>query len=158
MLASVPMLDVRKVVDERDGVAAGLRRRGFVFPESGDPWSLDAERRAVIGEVEQLRREQRKVGEEIARRGTNKQDGSPLRSEMQAVADRIRGLETRLEEAEARLRDVLLQAPNLPDAAVPDGRDESAAVEVRRVGKPPAMAFTPKAHWELRPDLGILDF
>ena len=158
MLASVPMLDVRKVVDERDTAEAGLRRRGYAFPESGDPWSLDAERRAVIGEVEQLRHQQRKVGEEIARRGKSKEDASSLKSEMKAVADRIRALETRLEEAERRLRDVLLQAPNLPDAAVPDGRDESAAVEVRRVGNPPAMDFTAKAHWELGPDLGILDF
>src|SRR5688572_17879850 len=158
MLASVPMLDVRKVVDERDAAEAGLRRRGFAFTESADPWSLDAERRAVIGEVEQLRHEQRKVGEEIARRGKNKEDATALKTEMKAVADRIRALESRLDEAEGRLRDVLLQAPNLPDAAVPDGRDESGAVEVRRAGDPPVMAFTPKAHWEIGPELGILDF
>src|SRR5688572_13983329 len=116
MLASVPMLDVRKVVDERPEVEAGLRRRGFAFAEGGDPWSLDAERRAVIGEVEQLRHEQRKVGEEIARRGKSKEDASGLKADMKSVADRIRALDIRLEEAEAGLRDVLLQAPNLPDA------------------------------------------
>jgi seryl-tRNA synthetase len=152
------MLDVRKVVDERDAVQAGLLRRGFSFSGGGDPWVLDAQRRAVIGEVEQLRHDQRMAGEEIARRGRAREDASALKAEMKAVSERIGSLEARLEEAEAGLRDVLLQAPNLPDASVPDGRDEKAAVEVRRVGEPPVLAFKPKAHWELGPELGILDF
>jgi seryl-tRNA synthetase len=152
------MLDVRKVVDERDAVEAGLRRRGFAFSGDGDPWSLDAQRRAILGEVEQLRHDQRKAGEEIARRGKSREDATGLKAEMKAVSDRIRALEVQLEGAEAGLRDVLLQAPNLPDPSVPDGRDASAAVEVRREAEPPAFAFTPKAHWELGPELGILDF
>jgi seryl-tRNA synthetase len=145
------------VVDERDAVEAGLRRRGFAFT-GGDPWSLDAQRRSVIGEVEKLRHEQRTVGEEIARRGKAREDASALKTEMKAVADRIRGLEAQLEEAEAGLRDVLLQVPNVPDASVPDGKDETDAVEVRRVGTPPALSFTPRAHFEIGPELGILDF
>jgi seryl-tRNA synthetase len=152
------VLDVRKVVDEREEVEAGLRRRGFAFSGDGDPWALDAQRRAVLGEVERLRHDQRKAGEEIARRGRAKEDATTLKAEMKTVSDRIRALEGQLEDAEARLRDVLLYAPNLPDPSVPDGRDEKAAVEVRRVGEPPALAFTPKAHWDLGPELGILDF
>ena len=153
------MLDVRKVVEERAEVEAALSRRGFGFPAgTANPWALDAERRAVLGEVERLRHEQRKAGEEIARRGRGKEDASALKAEMKAVADRIRALEARLEEVERGLRDVMLQAPNLPDPGVPDGRDESAAVEVRRVGSPPPLAFAPKAHWDLGPELGILDF
>jgi seryl-tRNA synthetase len=148
------VLDVRKVVDERDAVEAGLRRRGFAFSADGDPWSLDAQRRAILGEVEQLRHDQRKAGEEIARRGKSREDASGLK----AVSDRIRALEIQLEGTEAGLRDVLLQAPNLPDPSVPDGRDAAAAEEVRRVGEPPALVFTPKAHWDLGPELGILDF
>jgi seryl-tRNA synthetase len=152
------VLDVRKVVDERDAVEAGLRRRGFAFSADGDPWSLDAQRRAILGEVEQLRHDQRKAGEEIARRGKSREDASGLKAEMKAVSDRIRALEIQLEVTEAGLRDVLLQAPNLPDPSVPDGRDAAAAEEVRRVGEPPALVFTPKAHWDLGPELGILDF
>ena len=151
------MLDVRRVVDEREATEAGLRRRGFAFT-GGDPWALDGQRRAILGEVEKLRHDQRTAGEEIARRGKAREDASALKTEMKAVADRIRVLEGQLEQAEAGLRDVLLQAPNLPDASVPEGRDETAAVEVRRVGTPPAMAFTAKAHWEIGPELGILDF
>jgi seryl-tRNA synthetase len=152
------VLDVRKVVDEREAVEAGLRRRGFGFAGAADPWSLDVQRRGTLGEVERLRHDQRKAGEEIARRGKAREDASALKAEMKAVSDRIRALEVQLEDVEARLREALLQAPNLPDPGVPDGRDASAALEVRREGEPPAFAFTPKAHWDLGPELGILDF
>jgi seryl-tRNA synthetase len=149
------MLDVRKVVDEREAVSSALARRGFAFTAGSDPWTLDAGRRAVLGEVEQLRHDQRKAGEEIVRRGRAKEDAAGLKAEMKAVADRIRALEARLEEVEGGLRDVMLQAPNLPDASVPAGAEPT---EIRRVGEPPAMAFAPKAHWDLGPELGILDF
>ena len=149
------MLDVRKVVEERDAVEAALATRGFAFPGGANPWTLDAGRRAVLGEVEQLRHDQRKAGEEIARRGRAKEDASALKAEMKTVADRIRALEARLEEAEGGLREVMLQAPNLPDPSVPAGVEPT---EVRRVGDPPKMAFAAKAHWDLGPELGILDF
>jgi seryl-tRNA synthetase len=150
------MLDVRKVAEEREAVTPALARRGFTFPEgASNPWSLDAERRKVLGEVEQLRHEQRKAGEEIARRGRVKEDASALKVEMKAVADRIRALETRLEEVEAGLRDVLLQAPNLPDPSVPEGLEPE---EVRRVGEPPSLSFAPRDHAEIGAALGILDF
>ena len=154
MLASPPMLDVRKVVDEREGTEAALRRRGYAF-SGADPWALDASRRAVLGEVEQLRHRQRLAGEEIARRGRAKEDTSALKAEMKDVADHIRELEARLEGVERDLRDALLQAPNVPDAAVPEGVEPT---EVRRVGDPPRMGFTAKAHWDLGPELGVLDF
>ena len=70
------MLDVRRVVDEREAVEAALRRRGFAFSPDADPWSLDLQRRDLLGEVERLRHDQRKAGEEIARRGRNKEDST----------------------------------------------------------------------------------
>ena len=60
------------------------------LPAAGDPWAKDAERRAVLGEVEQLRHRQRLAGEEIARRGRAKEDTSALKAEMKDVSDRIR--------------------------------------------------------------------
>jgi seryl-tRNA synthetase len=149
------MLDVRTVVDDRAAVEAALKRRGFDFSAAGDPWAKDAERRAVLGEVEQLRHRQRLAGEEIARRGRAKEDTSTLRTEMKDVSDRIKALESQLEEVERGLRGVMLQVPNVPDPSVPPGVEPT---EVRRVGEPPQMAFAPRAHWDLGPDLGILDF
>jgi seryl-tRNA synthetase len=160
------MLDLKYVVENREAVLAMLASRGAsldavqAFPGLAgvDPWALDTERRALIQEVEDLRHRQRLAGEEIARRGKAKQDASELKAEMKGVADRIKAGEARLEEVKSAIERFLLVVPNVPDASVPVGKDESANVEVRKVGTPRAFAFEPKSHWDLGPDLGILDF
>jgi seryl-tRNA synthetase len=160
------MLDLKYVVENREAVLAMLASRGQdlaevqAFPGLAgvDPWALDVERRALIQEVEQLRHRQRVAGEEIARRGKAKEDASELKAEMKGVAERIRQGEGRLEEVKAAIERFLLVVPNLPDASVPVGKDASANLQVRRVGEPRAFDFTPKSHWDLGPELGILDF
>ncbi len=77
---------------------------------------------------------------------------------MKGVAERIKQGEARLEEVKEAIERFLLVVPNVPDASVPIGRDEKANLEVRRVGEPRAFAFPAKAHWDLGPELGILDF
>ena len=77
---------------------------------------------------------------------------------MKGVADEIKAGEARLEEIEETLRLFLLVVPNLPDDSVPVGRDAEANVEVRRVGEPPEFDFTPRAHWDVGTELGLLDF
>src|SRR6185503_19715440 len=108
--------------------------------------------------VEQLRHEQRVCGEEIARRGRQGEDSSALKTEMKGVSDEIKTLEGRLQEVENGLREILLRLPNVADDSVPVGRDAASNPEVRRVGEPPRFAFTPKPHWDVGTDLGILDF
>jgi seryl-tRNA synthetase len=160
------MLDLKYVVENREAVLAMLASRGAdlaqvqAFPGLAgvDPWALAAERRALIREVEELRHRQRVVGEEIARRGKAKEDASPLKAEMKGVAERIKQGDARLEEVKAQIERFLMVVPNAPDASVPVGRDETANVEVRRVGTPRDFDFAPKAHWDLGPELGILDF
>jgi seryl-tRNA synthetase len=160
------MLDLKFVVENREAVLAMLASRGQsledvqAFPGLAgvDPWALDAERRALIQEVEGLRHRQRTVGEEIARRGKAKEDTSELKAEMKGVAERIKQGDARLEEVKAAIERFLLVVPNVPDASVPVGKDAAANVEVRRVGTPRVFDFAPKAHWDLGPELGILDF
>jgi seryl-tRNA synthetase len=160
------MLDLKFVVENKEAVLAMLASRGQsvrdvqAFPGLADvdPWSLDAERRALIQEVEGLRHRQRQVGEEIARRGKAKQDASELKAEMKAVAERVKQGDARLDEVKSAIERFLLVVPNVPDAGVPVGKDAAANVEVRRVGTPRVFAFAPRAHWDLGPDLGILDF
>ena len=160
------MLDLKYVVENREAVLAMLASRGQgldgvqAFPGLAgvDPWALDTERRALIQEVEQLRHRQRVAGEEIARRGKAKEDASELKAEMKGVADRVKAGDARLEEVKAAIERFLLVVPNVPDASVPVGKDASANVEVRRVGTPRAFDFEPKSHWDLGPELGILDF
>lgn len=160
------MLDLRFVVDNKERVLERLASRGLSLERlqaspglAGlDPWLLDGERRAALQQVEQLRHRQRLVGEEIARLGRANQDATSLKAEMKGVADEIKSLEERLGEIESRLRQFLLVVPNLPDESVPVGPDASANQELRRVGEPPRFSFEPRSHWDLGPELGILDF
>jgi seryl-tRNA synthetase len=160
------VLDPRFVAEEKDRVLEMLAARGTSLDEvrrwpgleSADPWLLDAERRAVIPRVEALRHAQRVCGEEIARMARAKQDASAKKAEMKTVAEEIKALDGRQTEIEAVLRQFLLVLPNVPDSSVPVGADAEANREVRRVGSPPEMSFSPRAHWDLGPALGLLDF
>jgi seryl-tRNA synthetase len=156
------VLDLKFVLESRERLTEALGHRGLSLEEAGladaDPWALDAERRSLIGQVEQLRHRQRLCGQEIASLGRAQKDASSLKAEMKGVSEEIKALAGQQAEIESRLRDLLLQIPNVPDASVPVGRDESANREERRVGDPPRFDFEPKAHWDLGPELGILDF
>jgi seryl-tRNA synthetase len=153
------MLDPKWLADNRGAVEAMLAARGGTLDLSkGDPWALDGERRALLQKVEQLRHRQRLCGEEIARRGRAREDAADLKTEMKGVSDEIKSLDVRLAEVEEALRQALLLIPNVPDPSVPRGADASGNVEIRRVGEPPRLPFAPRAHWEIGPDLGILDF
>jgi seryl-tRNA synthetase len=155
--ARAAVLDLKFILENREAVVAGLAARGQ-DAAVGRLFDLDAARKATLRRVEELRHRQRVCGEDIARRGKAGEDSSALKAEMKGVADEVKGLEARLEEAEAGLRDVLLGIPNLPDASVPVGADAAANLEVRRVGEPARMDFAPRAHWDIGVELGVLDF
>ena len=153
------MLDLKWVVENRERVQEMLSARGAALDLSrGDPWALDAQRRAHLQAVEKLRHQQRVCGEEIARRGRAREDASELKAEMKGVSEGIKTIEKNLAEVEEALRQSLLVIPNVPDPSVPVGPEASGNVEVRRVGTPPRFAFAPRPHFELGPELGILDF
>ena len=153
------MLDLKYVVENRERIVEMLARRGASLDAAQEGlWSLDAERRQALQKVESLRHRQRVAGEDIAKRSRAGEDTSAVKAEMKGVAEEIKSLETRLQEIEEALRASLLTLPNVPDDSVPVGPDASANQEVRRVGEPPRFDFKARPHWELGPELGILDF
>ena len=119
---------------------------------------LDAERRRTIATVEQLKNQRNTASQEIAQLKKNKQDASAQIDAMKKVGDEIKVLDTRLAELEAELENLELYFPNVPDASVPVGPDESANRVERTWGEKPSIDFTPKPHWDLGEALGILDF
>jgi len=149
------LLDLKYVVENWEAVLEKLGRRGQAI---GLDFNLVIQRRKELQEVEQLRHRQRVAGEEIARIGKAGGDASALKAEMKGVADGVKELEKQLEQTETQLRNLMLLVPNLPDDSVPVGRDAESNREVRRVGEPRKLDFTPRAHWDLGPELGILDF
>ena len=144
--------------DDPETVRQGLANRKS-DPALLDGWlRLDAERRADLVEVEDLKRQRNEASRAI---GKVKQQGGDASAEIAAVGrmkERIEELEARLAALEPEMAAIELSIPNLPHASVPVGPDESANRVERTVGEPRRFDFEPKAHWDLGPALGILDF
>ena len=124
-----------------------------------DRWlELDASRRSGLVEVEELKRRRNEASKAI---GLVKRQGGDAAEEIAAVAEikgKIEGLEKNLQDIEGEIGSCELSLPNLPHESVPEGDDEAANREERRIGEPRTFDFEPKAHWDLGPELGILDF
>ena len=153
------MLDAAFVRDHMDDVRTGLRNRGLnPDAELEQIATLEARRRRLIPEVEGLKREQNAAGDEVARAKRQGKDASDIFAANKARALRIRQLETELDQVEQQRSALLMTIPNLPHASVPVGASAEENQEVRRHGEPRTFEFEPRAHWDLGPALGILDF
>ena len=153
------MLDPVFVRDHLPEVEARLRSRGLdPALDLAELAGLEAERRRLIPAVETLKRDQNAAGEEVARAKKEGRDPSGIFAENKARAGKIRDLEVELADVERRRDARLLTLPNLPHESVPTGKSSADNVEVKRWGTPPKFDFAPKAHFELGPALGILDF
>ena len=119
--------------------------------------AIDVERRAAITKSETLKAQRNKATEEIAKLKKDKQDATALINQTKELREKISEAEKLAEEADARLRNILTGIPNLPADSVPIGKSEADNVEGRRWGAPPQFEFTPKPHWELGEELGVLD-
>jgi len=152
------MLDLAFVRDHQDLVREKLRQRGM-NPDLvlGDFYTIDLDRRAAITRAETLKAQRNQATEEIAQLKKNKQDAAELINQTKELRERITEAEKLAEEADARLRNLLTGIPNLQDDSVPVGKSEADNAEVRRWGAAPQFDFTPKPHWELGEELGVLD-
>jgi seryl-tRNA synthetase len=99
-----------------------------------------------------------RASEDIAKLKKSGQDASAQIAETKELREQIQQREKAAEEFEAKLNDILSGIPNLPHESVPAGKSAEDNVEVRRWGAPPKFDFTPKPHWELGQQLGVLDF
>jgi len=151
------MLDLKFIRTHPDLVREGMRKKNINADLDG-LLEADRRRRDLLGEVEELRAVRNRVSEEIAARKKAGESADDRIAEMRRVADRIKALERDLRQVEQTVNDLLLVIPNLPNAGVPVGPDESGNVERRREGTPRKFSFDPKSHWDLGLDLGILDF
>ena len=153
------MLDPAYVRDHADDVRKGLLNRGLDPDAVLQPFAaLDARRKSLILDVEGLKREQNAASEQVAQAKKQGLDPSEIFAANKARGQRIKDLETELDEAERQRTDLLMTVPNLPHASVPAGKSSADNQEVRRHGTARAFDFEPKPHWDLGPALGILDF
>ena len=151
------MLDTRLLRSDLDTVVTNLARRGFVFDKTAFIAS-EERRKALQVEVDRLRNERNTRSKSIGRAKAQGQDIAPLLAEVESLGDELKRADEGLAEEQARLEAMLLDVPNLLHESVPDGRDESANVEIRRWQEPRQLDFAPLDHVALGEKLGGLDF
>jgi len=152
------MLDLNFVRNNLPLVEEKLRQRGLDPAEVlKDFGQIDAQRRQAITAAETMKAHRNRASEEVSRLKKEGQDASALMLQTKELREEIQGLEKAAGEYDTHLRGILSGIPNLPHASVPVGKSAEDNVEVRRWGTPPKFDFTPKPHWELGEQLGVLD-
>jgi seryl-tRNA synthetase len=152
------MLDLNFVRDHLSLVEEKLRQRGMDPAEVlKDFRNLDTQRRQAITEAETMKARRNRASEEIAKLKKGRLDATAAMAETKELREQIQQREKTAAELETRLRDLLAGIPNLPHESVPVGKSAEDNKEVRRWGTPPKFDFTPKPHWEIGEQLGVLD-
>ncbi len=154
------MLDIKFVRENPDLVDKSCESRQNAHWDREKFFELDEERRSVIAEVESLQAERNAVSKQIGllMREGKKEEAEAAKEQVAANKDRIAELDQRRGEVEEELTALVAAIPNIPDASVPYGKDDSDNPEVRKWGEPTQFDFEPKAHWDLGPELGMIDF
>jgi seryl-tRNA synthetase len=151
------VIDINIIRDDPQRVRKALLDRQMEAESVEQALQLDEQRRALIQEVEGLKAERNAVSKEIGRMKAPAERQAKIDA-MRAVGERIEALDERLCQAEDQLNQVMAGIPNLPDERTPYGVDEHDNVAIKTVGELPEFDFEPKAHWDLGPALGILNF
>ena len=154
------MLDIKFVRENPDLVDKACESRQKAHWDREKFFELDEERRSVIAEVEALQAARNSASKEIGQlmREGKKEEAEAKKAEVAANKERIATLDDRRDAVEKELFDLVAAIPNIPHEDVPYGKDDSDNPEVRRWGTPREFDFEPKAHWDLGPELGIIDF
>ena len=154
------MLDLKFVRDNVEKVKEMLNNRNLSDSVGliDELVQLDDERRAILPEVEQLRRKRNEESKEIANLKKDGKDVNDLVEELREVRNKIQQMEETLSSCEKRINDIILIIPNMPHSSVPVGDDPSKNVVVKTWGEMPTFDFEPAPHWEIAEALGIIEF
>ena len=153
------MLDIKFVRENPDVVDQSQASRNSSWDRERF-FELDEARRATITEVEALQAERNAKSKEIGQlmREGKADEAEAAKAAVAANKDRIAELDAKRAELDSELTDLVCRIPNIPDASVPFGKDDSENPEVRRWGTPREFDFEAQAHWDLGPALNIIDF
>ena len=152
------MLDIRFVRENAELVKEACRRRFKPMDEAVDELvAIDAERRKLNAKTDDLKAQQNRASKQIPVMKKNGEDTTALMAEMKEIAEESKKCGEELAKLEDRQLELILRIPNIPNEAVPYGKDDTENVELRRWGEPRKFDFEPKAHWDIGQDLNILD-
>jgi seryl-tRNA synthetase len=153
------MLDPAFIRDNLEAVRTSVHNRGSdLTAELEELATLESRRRRLLPEIEGLKREQNTSGDEVARARRQGADVTRIQEASKLRAQQIKQMSVELDSIEQRRNRGLLLIPNIPHTSVPVGKSAADNVEVRRHLTPREFPFTPQAHWDIGPALGIIDF
>lgn len=150
------MLDIQLLRKDIDAVAQRLATRGFQL-DVATFQTLEAERKQLQTQTEDLQARRNSLSKQIGMLKGKGEDASGPMAEVAGIGDTLKASGQRLAEIQEQIHDAIMSVPNLPDASVPVGSDETGNVEVRRVGTPRTFDFEVKDHVDVGAKLG-LDF
>lgn len=151
------MFDIKWIRENPADFDAGMERRGLEA-QSALLLEMDKERREIMSRAQEVQAERNKLSKEI---GLAKREGRDATEIMEQVS-KSKQLQADLEEQakakDSELEKALMSLPNIPAQDVPDGADEDDNVEIRKWGDVPSFDFTPKEHFDIGEQLGLMDF
>ena len=154
------MIDIKLLRKNPEFFIEALRKRNS-SPELVDEiLKIDAEWRKLTSEVNSLKAERNNLSKLVAKAKAEKDEvkAREVIEKSKEIGEKIKKIEEVQKELEEKILNIALNIPNIPAEDVPIGKDETENVEVRRWGEPRKFEFEPKAHWDLGPDLGLMDF
>ena len=152
------MLDIKVIREDPERVKAAVRsRNGNLDAEVDELIAIDKQRRELQQKSDALKQQQNEASKQIPQIKKAGGDVSEILARMTDIKAQVKENDEQIAALAERQRQIVLEIPNIPDASVPQGVDDSENVEIRRWGDPKEFSFEPKAHWDLGADLGILD-
>jgi seryl-tRNA synthetase len=151
------MHDLRWIRENPEEFDRGLARRGLP-PRAVEVLAIDREWRALQTAAEEAQSVRNRLSREVGTAKKRGESADALLAEIAQSKESEAATLSRAAELRRQLDDVLARLPNLPASDVPDGLDESANIELRRVGEPPRFDFKPQPHETIGEKLGLMDF
>ena len=155
------MLDLKFVRENPEIVKQNIRNKfqDRKLPLVDEVIELDEQARATQTEADELRANRNKLSKQIGALMAQgkKEEAEEVKAKVNADAERLKELEAKESELNARVKEIMMTIPNIIDPSVPIGKDDSENVELRKWGEPSKFDFEPLAHWDIGKNLGILD-
>ena len=151
------MLDIKRLRNDLDAVAAQLKRRGFEL-DVAQFQALEDKRKSLQAKTQELQNERNTRSKSIGQAKAKGEDIQPLLAEVADLGDRLKAAETELATLQGEIEQIVKGIPNLLHDSVPAGHSEADNVEISRWGEPPEFDFEPKDHVDLGVPHGWMDF
>ena len=150
------MHDIKWIRENPQAFDAALKKRG-IAAQSAALLVLDEERRQLMTELQTLQSKRNDISKQVGVAKAQKQTAEHLFEEMKTIGPAVKKLEEQVSILDEKQTAILISLPNMPDASVPEGVDETGNIEIRKWGTPKAIT-NPQAHYDLGEALGLMDF